>query len=387
METSWGRVGRWPSYQAAHPSARGHGARPVQTPTGKSTKPRSTVVLSLTRQGLLKIVTVVWTLLLTWRTVCTMSVITMVTVDQSVMLWESTSLPVKAKESPSAPGEQKPSVVSLRLWFYVIVSFFVRSQITKFQNISPIFDLVPISLFSSYPTAMVCPANSHYTLCATGCTATCASLPTLSACRRACTETCECDEGYLLSGDTCVPVRDCGCSYDGHYYKKGEVFYPEKECVARCTCGENGAVSCQNTQCRKGETCKLVNGVKGCHPEGQGKCVASGDPHYTSFDGRRFDFQGTCVYVLAKVCDDDNGQLTPFSVTQGNEKYGNGKVAVTKSVAVTAYGYVIYIQQKMPWKVVVSSTTLSKTCLILLLHLYLFPHNDSVLLHLLRQGE
>lgn len=204
---------------------------------------------------------------------------------------------------------------------------------------------------------MLCPADSHYTLCATGCPATCASLTSLATCRRACTEACECDEGFLLSGDTCVPVKDCGCSYDGHYYRIGDVFYPETECVERCVCGENGAVSCQKAKCRAGETCKLVNGVKGCHPEGQGKCVASGDPHYISFDGRRFDFQGTCVYVLAKVCDDYKGQLTPFSVTQGNEKYGNGKVAVTKSVAVTVYGYVIYIQQKVPWKVIVSSTT------------------------------
>ncbi|XP_039662365.1 IgGFc-binding protein-like isoform X2 [Perca fluviatilis] len=206
---------------------------------------------------------------------------------------------------------------------------------------------------------MVCPANSHYTLCAVGCPATCASLTSLASCHRSCTEACECDEGYLLSGDTCVPVRDCGCSYNGHYYRKGDVFYPETECVEQCMCGENGAVSCQKAKCRAGETCKLVNGVKGCHPEGQGKCVASGDPHYISFDGRRFDFQGTCVYVLAKVCDDDNGQLTPFSVTQGNEKYGNGKVAVTKSVAVAVYGYVVYIQQKVPWKVIVDDELLN----------------------------
>ncbi|XP_072317584.1 IgGFc-binding protein-like [Eucyclogobius newberryi] len=200
---------------------------------------------------------------------------------------------------------------------------------------------------------MVCPANSHYTLCATGCPETCASLTSVT-CKRPCTEACECDEGFLLSGDVCVPVKDCGCSYDGHYYKIGDIFYPEDECVEKCTCGENGAVSCENAKCRPGETCRLVNGVKGCHPEGQAKCVASGDPHYISFDGRRFDFQGTCVYVLAKVCDDDKGQLTPFTVTQGNEKYGNGKVAVTKSVTVAVYGFVIYIQQRISWKVIVN---------------------------------
>ncbi|XP_053183557.1 IgGFc-binding protein, partial [Scomber japonicus] len=216
---------------------------------------------------------------------------------------------------------------------------------------------------------MECPDNSHYTLCATGCPATCASLIPLTTCHRPCAEACECDEGYLLSGDTCVPVRDCGCSYDGQYYRKGDVFYPETKCLDECVCGENGAVSCKKTKCRPGETCKLLNGVKGCHSEGQAKCVASGDPHYISFDGRRFDFQGTCIYVLAKVCDDNKGQLTPFTVTQGNEKYGNGKVAVTKSVAVTIYGYTIHIQQRVPWKVLVNDE---------LLNLPLSLHNDHL---------
>ncbi|XP_068180237.1 IgGFc-binding protein [Antennarius striatus] len=199
---------------------------------------------------------------------------------------------------------------------------------------------------------MACPANSHYTLCAIGCLPTCATLTDLTKCNRPCAEGCECDQGYLLSGGTCVPVRDCGCSYEGHYYRKGEVFYPENKCVEKCTCGVNGAVSCKKTRCRPGETCKIIKGVQGCHPEGYGKCVASGDPHYISFDGRRFDFQGTCVYVLAKTCNE--GDLIPFTITQGNEKYGNGKVAVTRSIAVTVYGYIIYIQQRMPWKVIVN---------------------------------
>uniref|UniRef100_A0A3Q3INL2 VWFD domain-containing protein n=1 Tax=Monopterus albus TaxID=43700 RepID=A0A3Q3INL2_MONAL len=153
---------------------------------------------------------------------------------------------------------------------------------------------------------MVCAANSHYTLCARGCPTTCASLTSLTTCHRNCTESCECDQNYILSGGTCVPVKECGCSYNGQYYKKGDVFYPEDKCMQQCVCGENGAVTCQQAKCRPGEICMLKDGVQGCHPEGQGKCVASGDPHYISFDGRKFDFQGTCVYVLAKVCGNDN---------------------------------------------------------------------------------
>uniref|UniRef100_A0A672F8Q3 Fc fragment of IgG binding protein n=1 Tax=Salarias fasciatus TaxID=181472 RepID=A0A672F8Q3_SALFA len=163
---------------------------------------------------------------------------------------------------------------------------------------------------------MACPANSHYSMCATTCPATCAGFNAGSSCRAPCAEACVCDEGHLLSGHTCVPERDCGCSYNGKYYKKGDVSYPDDDCKERCVCEENGVMSCKKNKCRRGEICKLLNGVKGCHPEGQAKCVASGDPHYTSFDGQKFDFQGTCVYVLAKVCDDDKGRLTPFTVTQ-----------------------------------------------------------------------
>lgn len=129
-------------------------------------------------------------------------------------------------------------------------------------------------------------------------------------------------------------MAQCGCSYGGHYYRKRETFYPQG--LKQCTCGENGAVSYQKAKCGAGEACKVVNGVLGCHPIGQATGLASGDLHYMSF-GRRFDFQGTCVYTLAKVCEDDKGRLTGFTVTQGNEKYGNGKVAVNMiAVSVTA---------------------------------------------------
>ncbi|CAL9705927.1 unnamed protein product [Knipowitschia caucasica] len=200
---------------------------------------------------------------------------------------------------------------------------------------------------------MLCPANSHYTLCATSCPATCAIFSQRN-CNRPCAETCECDNGFLLSGGACVPINDCGCSYGGHYYQSGAVFYPDDKCVEKCVCGENGAVLCQKTNCRFGEMCKLVDGVKGCHPVREAWCVASGDLHYQTFDGHRFDFQGSCVYILAKVCDDDEGQLTSFTVTQGNEKRGKGNMAVTKSVGVEVYGFVIYIQRGDSWKVKVN---------------------------------
>uniref|UniRef100_A0AAY4AS27 VWFD domain-containing protein n=1 Tax=Denticeps clupeoides TaxID=299321 RepID=A0AAY4AS27_9TELE len=199
-----------------------------------------------------------------------------------------------------------------------------------------------------------CPPNSSYSLCGPSCPATCASVSSATSCRQPCVEGCQCYEGFILSGDSCEPMTECGCSYGGRYYKKLETFYSNGQCQERCKCGENGAVTCTKTNCLPGETCKTVNGALGCHPTGQAKCVASGDPHYMSFDGRFFDFQGPCFYTLAKVSDTDGGRLITFSVEEQNEKYGNGKVSVTRMVTVTVFDYVIKVERGMRWKVLVS---------------------------------
>ena len=34
-------------------------------------------------------------------------------------------------------------------------------------------------------------------------------------------------------------------------------------------------------------------------------CRASGDPHYTTFDNRKINFQGKCEYILAEDCNQD----------------------------------------------------------------------------------
>ncbi|XP_039369198.1 IgGFc-binding protein-like [Mauremys reevesii] len=197
-----------------------------------------------------------------------------------------------------------------------------------------------------------CPRNSHYELCGNSCPATCHGLSAPDGCDAPCAEGCFCDAGFLLSGDRCVPVAQCGCVHQGRYYRKGEEFYASASCQERCRCKDNGVVECQEASCGANEQCRVENGILGCHAMGCGKCVVSGNRHYLTFDGRAFDFQGTCTYSLARVCSSDAG-LANFSVVVENESYGNGQVSVARLVVVSVHGYTVTMERGRKWKVTV----------------------------------
>ena len=58
-----------------------------------------------------------------------------------------------------------------------------------------------------------------------------------------------------------------------------------------------------------------------------GICSVFGDPHYRSFDGRAFNFQGDCKYLLAKDCMGKN-----FSVVVKNNARRSPTFSWTESV-------------------------------------------------------
>lgn len=69
-------------------------------------------------------------------------------------------------------------------------------------------------------------------------------------------------------------------------------------------------------------------------------CRAQGDPHYTTFDGRRYDMMGTCLYLMAELCGNDQ-TLPAFSVEAKNEHRGSRRVSYVGLVNVRAYSHTV----------------------------------------------
>lgn len=85
-------------------------------------------------------------------------------------------------------------------------------------------------------------------------------------------------------------------------------------------------------------------------------CTVFGDPHYRTFDGLLYNFQGPCTYLLAQDCTTRN-----FSVRVRNAARLTNNFAWTKAITVLIGSHRISLRQRLRVQVDRETVTLPYT--------------------------
>uniref|UniRef100_A0A8C9YBC3 VWFD domain-containing protein n=1 Tax=Sander lucioperca TaxID=283035 RepID=A0A8C9YBC3_SANLU len=147
---------------------------------------------------------------------------------------------------------------------------------------------------------ILCPANSHFESQGTGCPATCVNPNSTYNCPLPAQESCICNPGYVLSAGVCVAHSECGCSFEGRYYRSGGSTILDEDCGKRCSCS-SGSMTCHSLGCGPQESCRVEEGERGCRPNSYATCWIRGPGSYHIFDGLTYQYPGACRLTLAKV--------------------------------------------------------------------------------------
>ncbi|KAG7484830.1 hypothetical protein MATL_G00054680 [Megalops atlanticus] len=151
------------------------------------------------------------------------------------------------------------------------------------------------------PCVLTCPANSHYASCMTVCQPQCAPARGQRDCNHYCAEGCQCDQGYVINGKSCILSQNCGCYADGKYYEPKQLFW-NSDCTKRCQCIGRNLIQCDPRRCKAEEECALRHGVRGCFARRTQHCVASGGGVFRTFDGASLRLPASCSFVLSTIC-------------------------------------------------------------------------------------
>ncbi|XP_052548735.1 mucin-5AC [Tympanuchus pallidicinctus] len=133
-----------------------------------------------------------------------------------------------------------------------------------------------------------------------------------------CVSGCICPPNYVSDGKGgCIVAEECPCVHNGYSYRPGESI---RVGCNNCTC-RNRKWHCSEEPCL--ETCSVY-----------------GDGHYTTFDGKRFDFEGDCEYVLIQnYCGRKGLNQGTFRVITENIPCGTTGTTCSKSIKVFLGNY------------------------------------------------
>lgn len=156
------------------------------------------------------------------------------------------------------------------------------------------------------------------------------------------------------------------CTYDGKNYEEGAQWHLDH--CSSCTC-HHGMPSCAKTHCNATLSCPP--GAKLVHKEGKcceeceendGVCTVFGDPHYNTFDGKFFSFQGIGKYQLVSDCHAHTFSIrvanmfktkdkTSTSTKRVSIKYGDIRVILGQRFRTRVNGDEIQIPYKIDGKI------------------------------------
>ncbi|XP_035688751.1 SCO-spondin-like [Branchiostoma floridae] len=156
------------------------------------------------------------------------------------------------------------------------------------------------------PDVYACPRNLVYRDDVSPCPLTCANMIEDEYCNLFRQPGCGCPDGMVLDEDYCILPENCPCHHGLKKHQRGETI--TKDCNI-CVC-KGRHWECSDNKCA-------------------GVCIASGDPHYITFDGKSFSFQGGCNYILSKDL-----VTNEFAITAENVPCGTSGVTCTKSVTI-----------------------------------------------------
>ncbi|XP_063157945.1 SCO-spondin-like [Candoia aspera] len=163
----------------------------------------------------------------------------------------------------------------------------------------------------SCPRVVLCPGELVHAF--SSCLLTCESLQSNLSCAGP-SDGCACPPGTVFLNEHCVSPEECPCHHNGRLYQPNETI--AKDCNT-CICRK------QRWECS--------------HHHCAGTCVATGDPHYVTFDGRAYTFLGDCEYILVR---ENSGA---FTVTAENVPCGTSGTTCTKSVVVLVGSMTVHL--------------------------------------------